>query len=143
MWLSEERSRKPAAEAAAEWGPVTISEPAAVYLAGERRQVPVCCPGGYAWRPAVGEDVLVLKAGNQAEQPYILGKSQTQNDELQPGQVRISGPECGILWSDVLQLTGEVQVNGEELVALIQRVVREMLGLPGGEGEEKEEEETT
>lgn len=138
MWLSEERSRKPAVEAAAEWGPVTISEPAAVYLAGERRQVPVCCPGGYAWRPGVGDDVLVLKAGNQAEQPYILGKTQRETDELQPGQIRIGGADCSILWSDKLELTGEVYVNGEALEEMIKRVIRELLGLP----EEEEKEET-
>jgi len=140
MWLSEERSRKQAAEAAAEWGPVTISEPAAVYLAGERRQVPVCSPGGYAWRPAVGEEVLVLKAGNQGEQPYILGKTQVKTDELQPGQIRIGGSGSSILWGDKLQLTGEMEINGEGLEELIIRVVSQLLGLPG---EEEEEEEGT
>jgi len=140
MWLSEERSRKTATEAAAEWGPVTISEPAAVYLAGERRQVPVCSPGGYAWRPAVGEEVLVLKAGNQSEQPFILGRTRKEDDRLEPGQVRISAAECSILWGEKLQLTGAVQVNGEDLEALIRRVVSELLGLPGEE--EKEEEGT-
>ena len=140
MWLSEERSRKAAAEAVAEWGPVTIGEPAAVYLAGERRQVPVCCPGGYAWRPGVGDEVLILKAGNEGEQPYILGKAQTRAEPLQPGQVRVQSSRCSILWGDRLQLTGEVQVNGELLESMIRRVVRELLGLP--EEEEKEEEGT-
>ena len=140
MWLSEERSRRTAAEAAAEWGPVTISEPAAVYLTGERRQVPICCPGGYAWRPAVGDEVLVLKAGAQAEQPYILGKAQGTAGDLQPGQVRVGNQNCAVLCGDALQLTGAVQVNGEDLEELVRRVVRELLGLPG---EEEEEEEGT
>lgn len=138
MWLSEERNRKTAVEAVAEWGPVTISEPAAVYLAGERRQVPVCCPGGYTWRPSVGDDVLVLKAGKQAEQPYILGKTQGEDDGLQPGQIRIGGIDCSILWSDKLELAGDVSINGEGLEEMIRRVVRELLGLP----EEEEKEET-
>ena len=111
-----------------------------VYLAGERRQVPLCCPGGYTWRPAVGEEVLVLKAGNQAEQPFILGRTRKEDDRLEPGQVRISAAECSILWGEKLQLTGAVQVNGEDLEALIRRVVSELLGLPGEE--EKEEEGT-
>ena len=138
MWLSEERSRKAAAEAAAEWGMVTIGDPAAVYLAGERRQVPICCPGGYAWRPAVGEQVLVLKAGQEGEQPCILGKAQEEKSGLQPGQVRISGDRCSILWGDELQLIGAVQVNGESLEELIRRVVSEMLGMPGEENKEGE-----
>ena len=137
MWLSEQKSRKPATEAVAEWGTVTIGEPAAVYLAGERRQVPVCCPGGYAWRPAVGERVLVLKAGNEGEVPYILGMSQPGGENLQPGQTRITGSDCGILLGEALQLTGKVQVNGEEIQNLIRRVVSEMLGL--SEEEKKEE----
>ena len=139
MWLSEERSRKAAAEAAAEWGAGTIGDTAAVYLAGERRQVPVCCPGGYTWRPAVGEQVLVLKAGQEGEQPCILGKAQREKEDgLQPGQVCISGSECSILWGNELQLAGEIQVNGEPLEGLIRRVVNEMLGMPGEETTEGE-----
>lgn len=60
MWLSKERGRKTAGEPRAECGTVTVGDPTAVYLTGERRQVAVCSPGGYAWRPQVGEDVLVL-----------------------------------------------------------------------------------
>lgn len=135
MWLSAERSRRAAEEAAAEWGPVTISEPAAVYLAGERRQVPLCCPGGYAWRPAVGEDVLVLKAGSQGEQPYILGATGAVSEELEPGQVRIRGQACGLLLGEELELTGTVRVNGEKVEELVRRVVRQLL-FQSGEQEE-------
>ena len=140
MWLSEQKSRKPATEATAEWGAVTIGEPAAVYLAGERRQVPICCPGGYAWRPAVGERVLVITAGNEGESPYILGKTQHGEETLQPGQTRIAGGDCSILLGEMLQMTGEVRINGEEIQSLVRRVVGEMLGL--SEKEEKEEEGT-
>lgn len=140
MWLSEERSRKTAAEAAAEWGTVTIGDPTAVYLAGERRQVPVCCPGGYAWRPVVGEQVLVLKAGQEEEQPCILGKAQEEKSSLQPGQIRIGSEGCSVLWGDELQLNGAVQVNGEPLEELIRRVVNEMLEMTG---EKKKEGEGT
>lgn len=142
MWLSEERCRKPAAEAAAEWGPVTISEPAAVYLAGERRQVPVCAPGGYVWRPAVGEEVLVLKAGNQTEQPFILGKTRMEEKELRPGEVRIQGGTCTILLGEKMELAGDVRINGETLPEMIRRIVAQLLGLPGGEEEKEEGEET-
>lgn len=131
MWLSEERARRTAAEPAAEWGAVTVAAPSAVYLGGERRQVPVCCPGGYAWRPAVGDEVLVLKAGAEGEQPYILGRTDGEAGGLKPGQVRLGSPECGLLCGEALELNGTVKVNGEKLESLIQRIVARMLGLPG------------
>lgn len=131
MWLSEERVRKPAAEPTAEWGAVTVAAPSAVYLGGERRQVPVCCPGGYAWRPVVGDEVLVLKTGAEGEQPYILGRTVAAEEALKPGQVRLGSARCGLLCGEELELSGTVKVNGEELEALVQRVVAEMLGQPG------------
>lgn len=130
MWLSEERARKPAAEPTAEWGAVTVAAPSAVYLGGERRRVPVCCPGGYAWRPAVGDEVLVLKAGAEGEQPYILGRTGTEEEALEPGQVRVGSARCGLLCGESLELNGTVKVNGVELEKLIRRVVAQMLGLP-------------
>lgn len=130
MWLSEERGRRTCAEPAAEWGTVTVAAPSAVYLGGERRQVPVCCPGGYTWRPAVGDEVLVLKAGSEGEQPYILGVTGGAEERLNPGQVRIGSAQCGVLCGEKLELSGEVAVNGEELESLVRRVVMEVLGQP-------------
>ena len=132
MWISEERVKKTAAEPAAEWGAVTVAGPAAVYLGGERRKVALCCPGGYAWRPRVGEEVLVLKVGPEAEQPYILGVTRTE--ELQPGQVRVGTAECGLLCGEALELTGPVTVNGEELEALIRRIAKEAADASSGMG---------
>lgn len=132
MWISEERVKKTAAEPAAEWGAVTVAGPAAVYLGGERRKVALCCPGGYAWRPRVGEEVLVLKAGPEAEQPYILGVTRTE--ALQPGQVRVGTAECGLLCGEALELTGPVTVNGEELEALIRRIAKEAADASSGMG---------
>ena len=131
MWLSEERARKPAAEPTAEWGAVTVASPSAVYLGGERRQVPVCCPGGYAWRPAVGDEVLVLKAGAEGEQPYILGRTGAAGESLKPGQVRVGSAQCGLLCGEELELSGTVKVNGEELEALVRRVAAELMEQPG------------
>lgn len=133
MWLSGERTKKRAAEPAAEWGPVTVAGPSAVYLGGERRQVPVCCPGGYAWAPKVGDQVLVLKAGAEGEQPYILGKTGS-GEKLEPGQVRLGSGTCGVLCGDRLELTGEVRVNGEDLEELVARIVAAMLSTDGTEG---------
>ena len=81
--------------------------------------------------------MLVLKAGKEGEQPYILGKTRSEVQPLQPGQVRIEGSGCSILWGEKLQLAGEVQVNGELLEDLIRRVVSDMLGLTEEETEEE------
>ena len=131
MWLSGERNKKIAAEPTAEWGAVTVADPSAVYLGGERRQVPVCCPGGYAWRPAVGEQVLVLKADSENRQPCILGKV-GDAAALEPGQARLGSAECGILCGQVLEMTGTVLVNGEGLETMVRRVVSEMMGQQEG-----------
>ena len=71
MWISErEWRRAEQARAAALAGEVTLAgDPAGVYLDGERRALPVFGPGGYVWRPAVGQRVLVLKAGERGEAP--------------------------------------------------------------------------
>lgn len=130
MWISEERTKKVAGESAAEWGAVTVAGPAAVYLGGERRKVALCCPGGFAWRPKVGEEVLVLKAGPDAEQPYILGL--TQVEELEPGQVRLGSRECGLLCGEELELTGPVTVNGERLEELVRRIAGEVHSASSG-----------
>ena len=61
MWISEQNRRLRAEEPAAQLGRVTLGgDPAAVDLGGERRQLAVYAPGGYAWRPAPGDRVLVL-----------------------------------------------------------------------------------
>ena len=130
MWISEERTRKAAGEAAAEWGEVTVAGPTAVYLGGERRNVAMCCPGGFAWRPRVGVEVLVLKAGAEGEQPYILGVTQIR--ELEPGQVRVGSPACGLLCGEHMELTGPVYVNGEELEQMVRRIAGEVHSASSG-----------
>ena len=78
MWMAERGRRLPVQEAEAELGQVTLGgDPAAVLLGGERRQVPVYSPGGYAWRPAAGDRVLVLKAGGERESPVFWAERRT------------------------------------------------------------------
>ena len=110
---------------------MTVADPSAVYLGGERRKVPVCCPGGVAWQPAVGETVLVLKAGSEGEQPYILGMTGIK-EKLLPGQVRLGSSGCGILCGERLELNGNVMINGESLETLVRRVAG---GIMGGQEE--------
>lgn len=130
MWLSKERREAAIGEAAAESGPVTVMGPeTAVYLSGERRNVAVCAPGGYAWCPQIGEEVLVLKAGTEQERPYVLGRNCAEfAAELAPGEVRLGKPEASILCGQAVELNGPVKVNGETLEELILRLAATVAG---------------
>ena len=123
MWTWEQNRRLPVEEAVAELGLVTLGgDPAAVVLGGERRWLPVCGPGGWVWRPRMGEQVLVLKAGGEKENPCILGKLQDSTG-LKPGEARLSGGKSAVfLGEDTLELTGEIRVNGVPLEAYIRQV---------------------
>lgn len=129
MWTSERRKDRPVGEPPAELGRVTLGgDPAGVTMGGERRWLPVYGPGGYSWRPTVDDKVLVLKAGAEGESPCILGKQQ-QMDQLQPGEVRLTGGESGIfLGKERLELMGAVQINGRTLESIITEIVLELIG---------------
>lgn len=77
MWTSDRRKTRQAGESWVDWGEVTLEgDPAGAYLDGERRQLAVYGPGGYCWKPALGDRVLVLKAGQGGESPCVAGKRQ-------------------------------------------------------------------
>lgn len=128
MWTSERGRVLPVREPEAEVGVVTLGgDPAGVNLGGERRWLPVYSPGGYAWRPAAGDQVLVLKAGAERESPCILGRVQSGN-ELGPGEVRLSGENCAVcLKKGGLELAGTVFVNGVRLEDYVRRIAAEMM----------------
>lgn len=123
MWVSERTGREPVREAAAEVGVVTLGgNPAGVNLGGERRWLTVCAPGGYAWCPAEGDRVLVLKAGGEGETPCIVGAVQSQT--LKPGQVCLTGEDCAIrLEKGTVELEGEVLVDGMTLEEYIRNIM--------------------
>ena len=135
MWNGQPGRLLPVEEPAAELGEVTLGgNPAGVVLGGERRQLPVYGPGGYLWRPTVGEQVLVLKAGAERESPSIVGRLQ-ESGELEPGEVRLKGGNSEVwLQGDELALRGNVTVNGTGLVDLIVQVVIDLLSDMEGEG---------
>ncbi len=129
MWTSERNGKQPVREAPAEMGTVTLGgDPAGVSMGGERRWLPVFTPGGYCWRPTVGDKVLVLKAGSQGETPCILGTEQ-KLDELGPGEVRLNGVDCSLyLGTEQVELEGKVLINGQALEDLITQIVLEIVG---------------
>ena len=129
MWTSERRRELPVREPAAELGEVTLGgDPAGVSLGGERRGLEVYGPGGYCWRPAAGEKVLVLKAGPEGESPYILGVRQGGGGLL-PGEVQLpgGGGAASVRLGRRLDLNGPIWVNGQTLKSYIQQIVGEML----------------
>lgn len=107
MFLARrERGEKPAG--AALTGPVTLpGEEAGAWLEGERRGLTVYAPGGYHWVPRLGEQVLVLKAGESGEQPCAVGVY-AGGQSLQPGEVLITAGAASIK----LELDGTVNVTG-------------------------------
>lgn len=129
MWTSEQRGKQPVREAPAELGTVTLGgDPAGVNMGGERRWLPVFGPGGYSWRPTVGDKVLVLKTGSQGENPCILGLEQKLEDLL-PGEVRLQGVDSSLLLAEgQVKLTGQVLINGRDLEDLITQIVLEIVG---------------
>ena len=116
MWLSQRRQAD-LEEPAAELGQVTLSgAPAGVALAGERRDVTLCLPGGYHWTPKRGDAVLVVKGGAEGA-PCIVGTPAGQ--KVPAGEVFLSVKEgVGIrLTADGrICLVGPVEVSGSLLV---------------------------
>lgn len=129
MWTSERNGKQPIGEAPAELGTVTLGgDPAGVSMGGERRWLPVFTPGGYSWRPTVGDKVLVLKTGSQKENPCIVGMQQ-QADDLGPGEVKLNGVDCSLrLGTGQVELEGQVFINGRTLEDIITQIVLEIVG---------------
>ena len=128
MWSGQQGRLLPVEEPGAELGEVTLGgDPSGVVLGGERRSIPVYGPGGYAWRPSVGDQVLVLKAGAERESPCIVGRVQGDLN-LGPGETAVSGGDSAVyLKTGQLDLRGNVTINGVGLVDLIAAVVAEIL----------------
>lgn len=127
MWTTEQSRRLPIDEAAAEVGQVTLEgQPCGVSLGGERRLIPVYTPGGYTWKPRVGEKVLVLKAGSDREEPCVAGLEQPSN-ALKPGEVEISGGTVRLLLSEKGLFLNGVALE-DYIRSIAEKTIRERLG---------------
>lgn len=71
----------------------------------EYRYRPMVAPGGYAWCPSQGEEVLLLRTGAGNSAPGCRGPPGAG-----PGEVRISGPAGSYIW---LKADGTVVINGQ------------------------------
>lgn len=123
MWTSSQsRIAKGVSESQADLGVVTVSaRESGVYLGTERRWLPVMAPGGYRWRPRLGDQVLVLKTGLQGESGCILARQEDRADELLPGEVELTGKDCRVKLNaaGAVELWGDVTVNGVSLEQMI------------------------
>lgn len=130
MWLAKQQKRE-AEEAAGSVGRVTLAgERPAAELDSERRNLEVYAPGGYRWRPAVGQKVLVLKADGE---PCIAGAP--SEGGLEPGEVELDsngGAKLKLDKQGRVNVTGTLVVGGTELTQLIRQIVFEVLAEIGG-----------
>lgn len=130
MWLSrlgKENNRGRTAET----GAVTLTgETVAVELDSERRGLPVFAPGGYHWRPKLGQKVLVLKTEEGA---CVVGVPSEGAADGEVGMTAESGAEVTlgrdgcVRLGPAVEIGGTLTVSGEELEAKIRRIVAEVL----------------
>ncbi len=131
MWLSRQQ-KKAGQEGPIDTGQVTLSDGGvAVELDSERRGLVVYAPGGYRWRPAVGQKVLVLKTG---EGHCVMGTP--VDGEIPAGEVELSAPggaqiilktDGRALLSRDVEVGGKLTVAGEELEEKIRRISAELI----------------
>jgi len=122
MWLSRKAAGRHEEETATA-GSVTIGGDApGVMTAGEIRGMGVWSPGGYVWRPAAGENVLVIKCGDG--QRAVAGRETAAGPEgMKPGEVYIMAKgaslwlknDGGIEISGNVNITGSLMLNGDEI----------------------------
>jgi len=115
MWLSEQiKFGGEFVPAAAEVGQVSLGGAhLAVVTQGERRELSVSLPGGFRWRPKLGQRVLVLNSSEG--EAIVMGVLNDEQPALQPGEIEINGPGCSIrLKNGRVEIEGSLTVNGEE-----------------------------
>ena len=118
MWLSKQMKTKEQLLVGANLGTVSVADPApAVVTDGEARRLQLLTPGGYCWRPTVGDAVLVIKDGGGS--PCVMGVCGQSPVELQPGEVCLHAGGASIYLdrSGAIHLTGTVYLNGQPLQA--------------------------
>lgn len=130
MWVSKQSKKRETGAGSARVGIVTAEgQESGVYLGTQRCWLPVLAPGGYRWRPANGEQVLVLKTGAESESACVLARQEEPGKELLPGEVELYAPGCGMKLArgGRVDLLGSVYVNGMALEDMIGRVVADAL----------------
>ena len=137
MWLSGQH-KKPADHSEGQTGIVTVGGgETAVMLDSERRGLEVYAPAGYRWTPEVDQRVLVIQG--QGEIPCIVGVRQ---NSARPKSVGISADIVNVSGQDIsvqatesvtvagqlVNLRGQVLINGVPLEDMIARIAARLLG---------------
>ena len=123
MWLSK-KTRPAVPTTDADLGVTTIAgDGAGVLTRGEVRSLPVCGPGGYAWMPAGGQAVLVIKGGPGGQEQCVAGAVQQAPEDLAPGEVAVCGPDgteirlrnggTVEIRGSIVKIWGSLMINGE------------------------------
>ena len=110
MWLSEKRNKKDFLHT---HGMVSIGgDNCAVVSFGETRGAYLYAPGGYIWKPAPGDDVLVFKNDGVD----IAGKL-CESSDISPGEVCIrsaGGAEIYLCNDGNVYIRGKLVTEGEK-----------------------------
>ncbi len=116
MWLSQQAAQKHRTDGGCDVGTVSIGAAApAVVTDGETRGTALFAPGGYCWRPAAGERVLVLQAGAVSA---VAGREMADAPALAAGEVYLYAPGGASIYlaaDGSIHLTGTVTLNGQPL----------------------------
>ena len=114
MWLAEKTASGGGAAEAAEIGVVTIGgDRPSVMLGGEKRNVELLVFPGLSWKPAAGEQVLVLRAGDEY---FVCGAPGAESGNgLAAGEIRLKsrGASVTVRNSGGIELRGDVNVVGK------------------------------
>lgn len=115
VWLSEKASAQ-AESGQAFIGTVTIGgENAAVEASGESRNLKTLGLGGFSWQPSAGQQVLVLKCGDEGD--VIAGVVGNAAEAAGGESVMGSGPaKIRVCGNGTIELTGVVNITGALLV---------------------------
>lgn len=130
MWISQQGRCAGTREHDARMAVVTAQgEQAGVYVDGHQRWLSVAAPGGYRWKPQNGQQVIVIKSGADAEMTHILAQQETDENDLEPGEVELYGRGCSVKLDTEgrVRLQGTLLVNGATLEALIEAAVQREL----------------
>ena len=117
MWISRRKETRQTERA--QVGNVTVEgRLVGAMLDGERRDLPVYGPGGYVWRPSQGQEVLVVKAGADGEQPCVAGARGSLEVNLAPGEgyIHSGGGSIFISNGGGISMSGLVLVNGKPVL---------------------------
>lgn len=135
MWVSSQTKKRELGSGQAQVGVVTTAgQQSGVYLGTQRCWLPVMAPGGYRWRPKIGEQVLVIKTGAEGESACVLAGQEVPGEDLLPGEVELYAPKCGLKLTEDgrVDIRGDLFVNGQAIEDIVDKAVAAALAAQEG-----------